>query len=393
MKKIQLDYYQSKNYFSNMFVPVSKPLLGEEEESRVIEAIRSGNISSFQGGYLKEFEEKFAAFVEVKHAIAVSSGTAALHLAVIALGLRENDEIIVPTMTMMSSIFAPIYEKVVPVPIDIDEKTYNIDPKLIEAKITSKTKAIMVVHLYGHPVDMDPIMEIAKNHNLFVIEDAAEAHGAKYKGKMVGSIGDIGCFSMYANKIITTGEGGMVTTNNDSYAEKIRNIKALSFGKEHKLMHQSVGYNYRLANLQAAIGVGQLEKVDKIISLKRMMGSYYLAHLNDLEDIILPVEAPYAFSVYWMFHIVLRGKLEGKREEFIKKLKDLGVETREDFVPYHEQKIFIEKGYVDGNECPHASKYSKEGLYLPSGTDITEDELKYVCDAVHKVAEELKNKI
>lgn len=372
-----------------MFVPVSKPLLGAEEESRVNDAIKSGNISSFQGGYLKEFEEKFAKFVGVKHAISVSSGTAALHLAVIALGLKEGDEIIVPTMTMMSSIFAPIYEKVIPVPIDIDEKTYNIDPELIEAKITPKTKAIMVVHLYGHPVDMDPIMELAEKHNLFVIEDAAEAHGAKYKGKMVGGIGDIGCFSMYANKIITTGEGGMVTTNDDSYAEKIRNVKALSFGKEHKLMHQSVGYNYRLANLQAAIGVGQLEKVDKIISLKRLMGDYYLKHLNDLADIILPFEAPYAFSVYWMFHIVLKGKLEGKRSEFIKKLKELGVETREDFVPYHEQKIFIDKGYVKGSECPLASKYSKEGLYLPSGTDITETELKYVCESVHKVAEEL----
>lgn len=368
-----------------MFVPVSKPLLGKEEENRVNDAISTGNISSFQGGYIKEFEEKFAAFVGVKHAIAVSSGTAALHLAVIALGLKEGDEIIVPTLTMMSSIFAPLYERVTPVPVDIDEKTYNIDPKLIEEKITSKTKAIMVVHLYGHPVDMDPVMEIAKKHNLFVIEDAAEAHGAQYKNVMVGGIGDIGCFSMYANKIITTGEGGMVTTNNDEYAEKIRNTKALSFGKEHKLMHQSVGYNYRLGNLQAAVGVGQLEKVDKIIELKRNMASYYLTHLNDIEGIILPHEASYAFSVYWMFHIVLKGRLEGKRSQLIKALKDRGVETREDFVPYHEQKLFIDKGYVKGNECPLASHYAKNGLYLPSGTDITEEELEYVSKMVHEV--------
>ncbi len=368
-----------------MFVPVSKPLLGKEEETRVNDAIVSGNISSFQGGYIKEFEEKFAQYIGTKHAITVSSGTAALHLAVIALGLKEGDEIIVPTLTMMSSIFAPLYEKAVPVPIDIDEKTYNIDPKLIESKITSKTKAIMVVHLFGHPVDMDPIMEIAKKHNLYVIEDAAEAHGATYKGKMVGSIGDIGCFSMYANKIITTGEGGMVTTNNDAWADKIRNTKALSFGKEHKLMHQSVGYNYRLANLQAAIGVGQLQKIDRIIKLKRFMGEYYLNSLKDIEDIILPYEAPYAFSVFWMFHIVLKGKLSGKRSELIKLLKERGVETREDFVPYHEQKLFIEKGYVKGDECPLASKYAKDGLYLPSGTDITEAELKYVSEMVHEV--------
>ncbi len=376
-----------------MFVPVSKPLLGKEEQERVNNAICSGNISSFQGGYIKEFEEKFATFVGVKHAISVSSGTAALHLAVIALGLKEGDEIIVPTLTMMSSIFAPLYERLVPVPIDIDEKTYNIDPKLIEDKITSKTKAIMVVHLYGHPVDMDPIMEIAKKYNLFVIEDAAEAHGARYKDKMVGSIGDIGCFSMYANKIVTTGEGGMVTTNNDGYAEKIRNVKALSFGKEHKLMHQSLGYNYRLANLQAAIGVGQLEKIEKIIKLKRDMGSYYLSNLKDLEEcIILPYEADYAFSVYWMFHIVLTGKLSGRRSEFINLLKEDGVETREDFIPYHEQKIFIEKGLVSGNECPLSSKYAKDGLYLPSGTDITIEELEYVSKAVHGAVEKMLNK-
>lgn len=367
-----------------MFVPVSKPLLGDEEESRVTEAIKSGNISSFQGGYIAEFESKFAEYIGVRHAIAVSSGTAALHLAVIGLGLKSGDEIIVPTLTMMSSIFAPLYEGVIPVPIDIDEKTYNIDPKLIEAKITPKTKAIMVVHLYGHPVDMDPILEIASKHNLFVIEDAAEAHGAKYKGRMVGGIGNVGCFSMYANKIITTGEGGMVTTNDDSLAEKIRNIKSLSFGKEQKLMHQSLGYNYRLANLQAAIGVGQMTKVDRIIELKRFMGTYYLKALADTKDIILPYEAPYAFSVFWMFHIVLTGRLQDKKQEFIKFLKDHGVETREDFVPYHEQQIFVEKGYVKGDECPLASRYARNGLYLPSGTDITEDELRYVSEIIHK---------
>jgi perosamine synthetase len=375
-----------------MFVPVSKPLLGKEEESRVNNAIKNGNISSFQGGYIKEFEEKFAKFIGVKHAIAVSGGTAALHLAILALDIKKGDEVIVPTLTMMSTIFAPLYEGATPVPIDIDEKTYNIDPNLIAKKITSKTKAIMVVHLYGHPVDMDPIMKIAKKHNLFVIEDAAQAHGAKYKGKTVGSIGDIGCFSMYANKIITTGEGGMVTTNNDTYNEKIRSFKALSFGKEHKLMHQNIGYNYRLGNLQAAVGVGQLEKIEKIIKLKRNMASYYLSNLKDLKNIILPYEAPYAFSVYWMFHIVLTGLLSGKRSEFMKLLKDSGVETREDFIPYHEQKIFIEKGLVKGNECPLSSKYAKDGLYLPSGTDITKNQLKYVSKIVHQAVKKLTSK-
>jgi perosamine synthetase len=373
-----------------MFVPVSRPLLGKEESERVIDAITKGNISSFQAGYIQEFEDKFKAFLGVKHAVAVSSGTGALHLAILALQIKEGDEIIVPTMTMMASIFAPLYERAIPVPIDMDPKTFNIDPYLIEAKITSKTKAIMVVHLYGHPVDMDPIMDIAKRHNLFVIEDAAEAHGAEYKGKKVGSIGDIGCFSMYANKIITTGEGGMVTTNNDDYSEKIRSLKALSFGKEQKLMHESLGYNYRITNLQAAVGVGQMEKVAGIIKRKRDMAAYYIEALKDVPEIELPVEESYAFSVYWMFHIVLKGVLEGKRLQFAKLLKEFGVETREDFVPYHEQKIFIEKGLVNGDGCPVASRYSKEGLYLPSGTDISREEQIYVVEQVLKAIRIIK---
>lgn len=374
-----------------MFVPVSKPLLGKEEESRVNDAITKGNISSFNGGFIREYEDKFATLFGVKHAIAVSSGTAALHLAVLALGLREGDEIIVPTLTMMSSIFAPIYEGVKPIPVDIDKVTCNMDVKLIESKITSRTKAIMVVHLYGHPVDMDPVMELAKKYNLFVIEDAAEAHGAKYKGKTVGSIGDIGCFSMYANKIITTGEGGMVVTNNDDYAEFIRNKKALSFGDKHKLMHKSLGYNYRLTNLQAAIGLGQLEKFDKILELKRRMATYYTKNFSDIKEFILPKEETYAFSVFWMYHVVLTGKLSGRRSEFIEMLKKEGVETREDFVPFHEQEIFQKQGLVVGNECPLASEYSKNGLYLPSGTDISEEELKYVVESVHKAVNNLLN--
>lgn len=371
-----------------MFVPVSRPLLGDEETRRVTDAITAGNISSFQGGYIQEFEDGFAQLHDVKHAIGVSSGTAALHLAVLALGIKAGDEIIVPTHTMMATIFAPLYERAVPVPVDIEERTYNIDPALIEAKITPRTKAIMVVHLFGHPVDMDPIMELAQKYHLPVIEDAAEAHGAKYKGKLVGTIGDIGCFSMYANKIITTGEGGMVITNNDEYAAKIRNLKALAFGAEHKLMHQAVGYNYRLSNIQAAIGAGQLEKFEEIIARKRAMAAYYLEHLKDIPEIILPTEAPYAFSVYWMFHIVLTGGLHGRRSEFIQYLKAAGVETREDFVPYHQQEIFIAQGLVAGDECPIAARLAPDGLYLPSGTDISEAELAHVVQSVRQAVAE-----
>ncbi|TSD02439.1 MAG: glutamine--scyllo-inositol transaminase [Parcubacteria group bacterium Athens0714_24] len=349
------------------------------------QAMARGEISGFSDSFIKEFEEKFADFCGTKYAVAVSSGTTALHLAMAALGIKKGDEVLVSTFTNMATFFAVLYQGARPIPIDSDSKTLNINPALLEAKITPKTKAIMVVHIYGHPVDMDPVLEIARKHNLYVVEDAAEAHGAEYKGKKVGSLGDIGCFSFYANKIITTGEGGMVTTNNSELAEKVRSLKTLAFGKENKFMHQDIGYNYRLTNVQAAIGVGQMNKVKEIIERKRAMAKFYLENLSGIPEIQLPVEEPYALNVYWMFNIVLKGKLSGRRAFFINELKKKGVETRDDFVPFNQQEIFIKQGLTKPEDCPVANSFYQDGLYLPSGTDISEEELKYVVQQIKEI--------
>ncbi|KND46792.1 MAG: perosamine synthetase [Parcubacteria bacterium C7867-006] len=373
-----------------MFVPVSKPFLDEVEINNVTEAITKKDISGLAGTFLPEFEEGFARYCGVKYGAAVNSGTTALHLAVAALGIGKDDEVLVATMTNMATFFAVLYQGAKPIPIDCEPDTLNIDTKLIEAKITSRTKAIIVVHLYGHPVDMDPIMEIAKKHNLFVIEDAAEAHGAKYKGKVVGGIGHIGCFSFYSNKIITTGEGGMVVTDDKELIEKCRLLKNLAFGDKDKFMHQALGFKYQMTNLQAAVGVGQLKKIEKIIERKREIADYYIKHLSGVKDIILPVEKPYAYNVYWMFNILLTGSLSGKRQVLMSKLLEGGVQTREDFVPYNEQEIFLKEGIVEKDSCPVASSLYSDGLYLPSGTDITEEELAFVVDRFIKVIDNLK---
>jgi len=374
-----------------MHVPASNPLIDEAEISRVTDAIKKGEISSYVGGYIKEFEESFAKFCETKYALTVSNGTAALHLALLALGIKKDDEVLVSSFTMMSSVFAILYIGAKPVAIDSEPLTLNMDTTLLESKITPKTKVILAVHIYGHPVDMDPLLAVAKKHNLFVVEDCAEAHGALYKGKKVGSLGDVGCFSMYANKIVTTGEGGMVTTNDPRLAEKMFSLKTLAFGKEVKLMHQDVGFNYRLGNLQAAVGAGQMSKIDLLVDMKRKMAAFYLEHLKGIPELQLPIEKEYAKNVYWMFNIILRDGLSGKRKEFLDRLKTRGVETREDFVPFNQQDIFVEQGLVSRDECPVANSFYQDGFYLPSGPLITDEELSYVVDQVKEVAKELLN--
>ncbi|HEY4511351.1 MAG TPA: DegT/DnrJ/EryC1/StrS family aminotransferase [Candidatus Paceibacterota bacterium] len=375
-----------------MFVPVSKPLLGKEETALVNDAMKRGEISGLSGSYLQKFEETFAKFCSVKHAVAVSNGTAALHLALAVLNIGKGDEVLVGTFTNMATFLAVIYQGAKPVPIDSEPRTWNLDPKLLESKITKKTKAIIVIHIYGHPVDMDPVLAIAKKHNLYVIEDAAEAHGALYKGKKVGSLGDIGCFSFYGNKIITSGEGGMITTNDQALADRSRLLKTFAYGKENRFMHQDIGYNYRMTNVTAAIGVAQMGKVNEVIQKKRTMAKYYLRAFKNIPEIQLPVEEPYAFNVYWMFSIVLRGRLSGKRKEFMAELKKRGVDTREHFIPYNQQEIFIRRRMVKKNACPVANDFSKDGLYLPSGPDISKKELDYVSKQVAAVVEAITSK-
>lgn len=368
-----------------MFVPVSQPLIGKREREYVGRAIARGDISGLHGEYLPKFEKTFAKFCGTKYAALVNSGTTALHIAVAALGIGESDEVLVQSFTNMATFFAVLYEGARPVPIDSEPDTLNIDPKLLEKKITKRTKAIIVVHLYGHPVDMDPVMRIAKKHKLYVIEDAAEAHGATYKGRKIGSIGDIGCFSFYSNKIITTGEGGAVTSNNKKLIERVKLLKNLAFGEHDKFMHQALGYKFQMTNLQAAVGAAQMTHVREILKQKRAIAKYYLQHLKNIPEISLPVEKPYAYNVYWMFNIVLKGKLAGRRKWFMRELRKRGVDTREDFVPFNQQKIFIAQGLTKPADCPVINRIYKNALYIPSGTRISKKELAHVVKVITEV--------
>jgi len=363
------------------YIPVSQPLLGETEIGYVNDALSKGAISGFFGEYISRFERAFASYSDCEYGVATTSGTTALHLALIALSLKKGDEVLVSTLTNMATFFAVLYEGATPIPIDIEEDTWNLDPSLLESRITPRTRAIIVVHLFGHPVDMDPVVEIAQKYNLSVIEDCAEAHGATYKGKKVGSLGTVGCFSFYANKIITTGEGGMITTNDPSIHERARMLRGLAFGESNKFMHQDIGYNYRMTNLQAAMGCAQLEKIETIIMGKRRVASFYTDKLKDLPSLLqLPVEKSYARNVYWMYHVVLKGKAAGKRSVIMKKLLDKGIETREGFIPYNMQDIFIRKGWTHPEDCPKANAVSENSFYLPSTPDLTEEDLDYIVE-------------
>ena len=366
-------------------IPVSQPLLGESESLYINDALSKGEISGLFGEYIPKFENGFANYSDCTYGISTNGGTTAIHLALASLSIGKGDEVLVSTLTNMATFFAVIYQGAKPVPIDIEKDTWNIDPNLLESKITARTKAILVVHLFGHPVDMDPVISIAKKHNLFVIEDCAEAHGATYKGKKVGSIGDVGCFSFYANKIITTGEGGMLTTNNSDLAKKAQSLKSLAFGEHNKFMHQYIGYNYRMTNLQSALGCAQLEKIETIIDKKRRIAQYYTENFNDLECLQLPVEKPYARNVYWMYHVVLKGNVADSRNQVMKKLFENGIQTRDGFIPYNMQEIFINKGWTCLDDCPNANNIAMSSFYLPSGPSLTDEELEYVVTNIKLV--------
>ena len=365
-----------------MKIPVCKPVLGKTEQDYVLDAIKKEEISGNFGGYINNFENQFAKFCDCSFGISTNSGTTALHLAVASLGIKKGDEILVSTFTNMATFFAVIYQDAKPIPIDIDPDTLNMNPDKIEEKITSKTKGIIVVHLFGHPTDMNPILEIAKRHKLYVIEDCAEAHGALYKGRKVGSIGDIGCFSFYANKIITTGEGGMLTTNNLQIDNKSRLLRGLAFGNDNKFQHQDVGFSYRMTNLQAAIGCAQMHRIENIIERKRKIANYYNNALKKINGLRLPLEKNYAKNVYWMYHIIIENKLGISREIFMQKLSAEGIETRETFVPFNQQHIFQNRRWTQEKECPVANHFSDKGLYLPTGPMMKKQELDYVIKKI-----------
>ncbi len=357
-------------------IPIAEPLLGEKELTNVIDVMKSGWISS-KGKYIIEFEENFAEYCGVKNGISTTNGTASLHLALKALGIKKYDEIIVPTLSFIATANAVTYCGAKPVFVDSDKDYWCINPEKIEEKITSKTKAIIPVHLYGHPCDMDAIMKIAKEHNLHVVEDAAEAHGAKYKWQKVGSFSDISCFSFFGNKIITTGEGGMCLTDNDELAEKMIILRDHGMNLNNKYWHDIIGFNYRITNLQAAVGVAQLEKIERIIDIKRKNAKLYNSLLEDVNSITLPVEKKWAKNVYWMYTILINNDYGLSRNKLIIKLKEKGIDSRPFFYP-----ISSMPPYNTNEKFPIAEDLSKRGINLPSSPLLKKEDIEYISDCI-----------
>lgn len=362
-------------------IAVSHPVLGGNEKKYVNECLDSTWISS-QGKFIEMFEAAFAEFCGVRHAVACSNGTTALHAVLLALGVGEGDEVIVPTLTYIATANAVRYCGAKPVFVDSEWLTMNLDPEHIEAKITPKTKGILPVHLYGHPADMDPILEIANRKGLFVLEDAAEAHGAKYRARISGGLGDAAAFSFFGNKILTTGEGGMVTTNSRELSERVRLIKGQGMDPVRRYWFPIVGYNYRMTNIAAAIGLAQLEEADTHLRAHRRVAGWYCRHLEDLRDVfVLPVELDWAEHAYWLFTVRLRDRIELDRDDVMQRLKNAGIETRPVFYPMHQLPPYREQ---DGL-YPVAECIAARGISLPVHGLLTEEDVAYIADQLRKI--------
>ena len=317
-------------------IPVFEPVIGEDEISAVVAALRRGEISGTFGKDLEEFEKKFAAYCECKYGVAVTSGTTALHLAVAAAGIKLGEEILVSASTNIATALAAVHNNAIPVPVDSENETWNLNLDLIEKLITPKTRAIIPVHLFGHAVDMDRLNEIAQKHQLLVIEDCAESHGATCRGRKTGSFGDMGCFSFYANKIITTGEGGMIVTNNKKLYETLVLLRNLAFTKP-RFRHEVAGYNFRMTGYQAAMGLAQLKKIDKIIAEKRRVAHTYSKYFKNIHGLQLPAEKDWAMNVYWMYGVVVKPEFGMERDHLIEILTQKGIDTRTFFCPMNQQ--------------------------------------------------------
>jgi len=364
-------------------IPVNEPLLNGNEKKYLMECIESGWVSS-DGPFVKRFEEMFAKYLGVKHAIAICNGTAALEVAMSAINIQPGDEVIIPTFTIISCALAVVRRGGIPVLVDVEPDTWCMDINQVKDRLTRKTKAIMPVHMYGHPVDMDPIIELAQKHGLYIVEDAAEVHGAEYKGRKCGSLGHINCFSFYANKIITTGEGGMVVTNDDKLAERARLHRNLCFIEGRRFYHEELGGNYRMTNLQAAVGVAQMERIEEFVEIKRRNGTAYNRLLGDLNWLQLPVEREWAKNVYWMYGVVVDEDTGLDAEIFSRRLKEQEVGTRPFFLGMHEQPIFQKMGLFKNEHYPVSERIARQGLYLPSGLTLTEEQIDKVTKAVKK---------
>jgi perosamine synthetase len=360
-------------------IPVCEPTLSGNELKYVTEAIETNWISS-AGSYIPRFEECFAEKVGARYGVACANGTVALHLALATLGLEPGDEVIIPTFTMIATANAVTYLGARPVLVDSEPCTWNMDVNQVEAAVTARTRAIIPVHTYGHPVDMDALMHIADRLGLFVLEDAAEAHGARYQDRGVGSLGHAAAFSFYGNKIITTGEGGMVTTNREDVARLAWNLRDHAFSTERHFWHKFLGYNYRMTNLQAAIGLAQTEQLEKFVAARRSNAAYYTQLLRAIPGITTPPEAPWATNVFWMYGIMVEKEFGISRDELRRRLAQRGIETRTFFIPMHCQPIYFDQ--YRGQRFPVAEDLCRRGLYLPSASALTRDDIETVVEAV-----------
>lgn len=371
-KVVDLAIFDTRVYF-----PVAEPKFGDAELRYVSECILTGWVSS-AGKFVRRFEEQFSEFCETKFAVSSSSGTTALHLSLLALEIGTGDEVIVPSFTFISTANAVTFTGAKPVFVDSEPSTWNINPVEIKKAITAKTKAIIPVHVYGHPANMDTILDIAREYNLAVVEDAAEAHGALYKGKKVGSFGDMGMFSFYGNKIITTGEGGMIVTDNEELAEKMRILRDHGMDPKRRYWHSVLGYNYRITNIQAALGVAQMERIDEIVEQKRRNAALYATGLQNIPGVTVPPEAAWAKNIYWLYSILIDEEEFGmSSEELGAQLKERGIETRPLFPPVHQQPI-----YNTGQSLPVCEKLSRCGLSLPSSANLNGDEIEKITKEI-----------
>jgi perosamine synthetase len=364
------------------FIPVNEPLLTGNEERYVRECIATGWISS-EGPFVAEFEDKFSSAVGREYGVAVTNGTTAIDAAVEALGIAPGDEVILPAFTIISCVLQIVRSGARPVLVDSDPVTWNMDVNRVAEKITPRTKAIMAVHIYGLPVDLEPLQQLAKDHGLAIIEDAAEAIGQTYYGKPCGSFGDVSTFSFYPNKHITTGEGGMIVTNREEISETCKSLRNLCFKAENRFVHERLGWNMRMTNIQAAIGLAQLERLEETVARKRQIGEKYSSLLSDLQSLRLPItETIYAKNIYWVYGVVLDSARGIAAKKLIKSLGVMGIGTRPFFCPMHRQPVLLDMGLFKGESYPIAEDLYEFGFYLPSGVALQDNQIDKVVTAM-----------
>jgi perosamine synthetase len=367
---------------SRPFIPVNEPLLNGREKAYLIDCIETGWISG-EGPYVERLERRMAHRVGRKHGIALSNGSMALEIAVAALGIQHGDEVILPTFTIISCAAAIIRAGAVPITVDCDGATWNMNPDEIEDQITSRTRAIMAVHIYGLPVDVDAVQRIADRYGLCVIEDAAEMLGQTYRDRPCGSFGTLSTFSFYSNKIVTTGEGGMILTNDDALAARCRSLRNNTLTTKRRFVHESLGWNARISNLQAALGVAQLERLDRFVKRRHAIGAFYNSSLVDETRLQRPVaETPYARNIYWAYGVVLDAVVPFDAEEAMQRMKNLGVGTRPFFWPMHEQPVFINMGLFKGVKHPEAERIARRGFYLPTSLSLKRKHISRIVNAL-----------